>query len=543
MLNNFILHQGSEFTSLSSSLNELIQIGIALSSEKNINTLLEKIAAAAGRVSGAEGVTVYTCSGDKQFLDFAVVRNKALNLDAEVGNGLNLWPRINLYHEDGSRNYSNASAYCALSGKAINITDVYNEKGFDFSGTKRFDKLSNYRSRSMLLIPMCDHEDEVIGVLQLLNRKLPGQREVVPFPRQLIEIISGLASQAAIAITNVRLIEQTEQLMKSFVKAIAYAIDEKSPYTAGHIARVVLLTEKICNAVSESKRPEFFGIHFTEDELEEIRLAAWMHDIGKIATPQFIIDKATKLETVVDRIELVQLRLEILKRDFDINNRHQGGDTVSGEIESDSDRLPADTLESIDNFLFEINKGREYLNDESIQRIMEIADWPVNIKGKKIPLLSKDELECCIIKKGTLTESERAIINRHVIITMEMLTKLPFPRKWQRVPEFAGSHHERLDGSGYPQGLRSKAIPLPARIIAIADIFEALTATDRPYKSGLTLSRAVDILAAMVKDRQLDADLCDLLLEDGVAIAYACENLNEKQLDGYEWRSKKYRCD
>lgn len=536
--------QAGSFSGENSDLKELIQIGIALSSEKDINLLLQKIALAARKISRAEGVTVYICSSDKRQLRFSIVQNEKLDIQYNDKTASDIWSPIDLYHPDGADNYNNVSCYCALTRKSVNIDDVYSEKGFDFSGTRSFDERSRYRSKSMLLIPMCDHEDEIIGVLQLLNCRSETEDEVISFPGPLIEIVSGLASQAAIAITNVRLISQTENLLKSFVKAIAYAIDEKSPYTAGHISRVVQLTENICKAINESNREQFVDISFSEEELEEIRLAAWMHDIGKIATPQFIVDKATKLETVVDRIELIRLRLEILKRDIENDRiRREGPETDADTVTATEvihPEIRSEVLGSIDDFLLEINRGREFLHDDAISRVREIAELSVNVQGDTIPLLNEDEVECCIIKKGTLTEQERSIINRHVIITIEMLRKLPFPKKWQRVPEYAGSHHEKLNGSGYPRGLDGSDIPLPARIIAVADIFEALTASDRPYKNGLKLSKSVQIIDQMVNDNHLDRDICDLLMEEGVATAYARMNMPLKHLDGYSWKGKKY---
>lgn len=526
----------------SSDLNELIQIGIALSSEKDINRLLQKIATAARRVSRAEGVTVYICNDQKSELKFTVVQNEKLDLNYSHGESIDIWPNVALYNQDGSENHSNASAHCALTNKPVNIQDVYCEKGFDFKGTREFDKRLDYKSKSMLLIPMCDHEDEIIGVLQLLNCQ--SGAGLISFPGPLVEIVSGLASQAAIAITNVRLVTQTEDLLKSFVKAIACAIDEKSSYTAGHIARVVQLTEDLAKAVSNSTLPRFSDINFTEDNLEEVRLAAWLHDIGKISTPQYIIDKATKLETVVDRIELIKLRLEILKRDVEGDKvRHQTSEDINEKQVATPGHNPKDrqqALEAVDEFLLEINRGREFLHDDDARRVREIAEVCVNIQGQDMPLISEDELQCFIIEKGTLTEHERSIINRHVVITNEMLTKLPFPKKWQRVPEYAGAHHEKLNGTGYPFGLKDRAIALPARILAIADIFEALTAPDRPYKTGLKLSRAIQILEYMVEENQLDKDICDLLMETGVALSYARTHLPIKQLDSYIWCGKKY---
>lgn len=533
-----------ESTGNSIEVTDLIQIGIALSSEKNINVLLDKIASVARRVTRAEGVTVYTCSEDNKLLNFAVVQNEKLDLRCSGESVSNMWSGIELYHRDGSRNKNNVSAHCALTGEVINISDVYNEEGFDFSGTRIFDEKSQYRSQSMLLIPMRDNEDDVIGVLQLLNCKAEDGTSIIEFPETLIELVTGLASQAAIAITNVKLVNQTENLLKSFVKAIAFAIDEKSHYTAGHISRVVQITENIARAINESTISYFKDVHFSEYELEEIRLAAWLHDIGKIATPQFIVDKATKLETIVDRIELIRLRLELLRRDVKLGNLLRGN--IDKEESEQPDSVPVmpkiqnEVLESIDAFLREINVGSEYLHDDDILRVKEIAELSVNIHGTETPLLKADELDCCIIQKGTLTEQERNVINRHVVTTIEMLTKLPFPKKWQKVPEIAGMHHEKLDGSGYPLGLKAEDIPLPARILAVADIFEALTAADRPYKTGKHLSEAVKIMEYMVKDKQLDEDICNILLEEGIALAYARMNMTLKRVDSYTWRGKTY---
>ena len=525
-------------------LKDLIEIGIALSSEKNTNKLLQKIATAARRVSRAEGVTVYICSEDQKRLIFAVVQNEKLDPSFTNDVASTIWPHINLYHEDGTENHNNVSANCALTGKAVSIGDVYHEEGYDFSGTREFDKKSQYHSKSMLLIPMSDHQGDVIGVLQLLNCKSESGKEIIPFPASLIEIITGLASQAAIALTNVRLVNQTEHLLKSFVKAIAYAIDEKSPYTAGHIARVVQITENLAKAIHASNSEPFQHVTFSPDELEEIRLAAWLHDIGKIATPQFIVDKATKLETVVDRIELIRLRLEILKRDIEFDRLKRDDFAAAPEKNADSGsplpQMQSEVLESIDAFLLEINRGQEFLRDDEIRRVKELAELSVNVQGVTTPLINESEIECCMIRKGTLTEREREIINRHAIITNEMLSQLPFPKKWQRVPEYAGSHHEKLDGSGYPVGLTGENISIPVRIIAIADIFEALTAPDRPYKTGLKLSKAVKILEYMARDNQLDRDICDLLMEQGIALAYARINLPLKQLDGYCWKGNQY---
>lgn len=523
-------------------MQRLGAIGIALSAEKNITSLLEKIAATARSFAHAEGATVYILNEEKKELSFAVVQNERFPQDTLTNMQDKAWPNINLYHPNGSENHNNVSAHCALTGKIINIHDVYHEDGFDFSGTKEFDKRSNYRSRSMLLIPMRDHEDEIIGVLQLLNSKsgFRGQKRV--FHKSEIDRAIGLASQASVAITNVRLVEQTEKLLKSFVRSIALAIDEKSPYTAGHIARVVELTDAISRAVNQADFAPFSNVTFDQDQLEEIRLAAWLHDVGKIATPQFIVDKATKLETIYDRIELVRLRVELLKRDLLLSGR-KASDTLGSQSAAETPNLTAkqqELLETADDFLREINLGSEFVHDEALEKIREMATLQVKVQGRQVPLLNDDEVACCSVRKGTLTDEERLVINRHIDTTISMLNSLPFPKKWRNVPEYAGMHHEKLDGSGYPLGLSGDKITLPARIIAVADIFEALTAADRPYKLGKKMSEAVKILEFMVKDNHLDPDICNLLFESGIAGKYADNNLAPKQIDTFTWRGRQY---
>lgn len=528
---------------LTRDLQKLGEIGTALSAEKNCSNLLAKIAATSREFAGAEGASVYILDDAKERLSFAVVQNEKFSFDILADMQGKAWPGISLYHKDGSENHTNVSAHCALTGRTINIPDVYNEEGFDFEGTRAIDKRLGYRSKSMLLIPLRDHEDEIIGVLQLLNAKSGSGEKGRVFRPSEVERATGLASQAAVAITNARLIEQTEKLLKSFVRSIALAIDEKSPYTAGHISRVVQLTESIAQAVNRASFPPFAEVVFDENNLEEIRLAAWLHDIGKIATPQFIVDKATKLETIVDRIELIRLRVELLKRDLE---KAKGLDAVRQEGSGEHHQQPylstmqEALLENADDFIKEINVGSEFMKDEAISKLNQIAEMRVMIGGENVPLLDKDEVACCSIRKGTLTEYEREIINRHIVTTISMLDSLPFPKKWKNVPEYAGMHHEKLDGSGYPAGVSGDEISLPARIIAIADIFEALTAADRPYKQGKKMSESVKILANMVKDHHLDQDVCNLLFECGIAMEYARKFLPAKQLDTFSWRGREY---
>ncbi len=521
-------------------INKYTHLGVALSAEKDIFTVLEMIAEMARRYTYAEGCTVYVSNEKKDALDFAVVQNEVLGIDLNSENEMSAWPSIPLYQKDGSENHRNVSAHCALAGEPISIADVYNEEGFDFSGTREFDVQSNYRSVSMLLIPMTDHEDEVIGVLQLLNARKGITRKICPFSEEEIPMVRGLASQAAVAVSNVRLVEGMENLLKSFVQCIAVVIDEKSPYTAGHIQRVAKLTELLVEGINNAESEVFVDVNFTQNDKDEIDMAAWLHDIGKIATPEFIFNKATKLETIFDRIELVRLRVEILKREQEVASlKSRKPDADFSEIEQVAKRYTENELSAIFRFLHRINIGEECMRDEDLEELERVAALKYSLEGETFNLLNEDESDCCAIRRGTLTDGEREVINHHVAVSMRMLESLPFIIKWERVPQYAGMHHEKLDGSGYPRGLTEKDTPLPARILAVADVFEALTAADRPYKRGKTLSEALKIMKFMVSDNHLDGDVCDILAQEGVAQEYANLYMGEKKR-GYWWKGKQY---
>lgn len=273
--------------------------------------------------------------------------------------------------------------------------------------------------------------------------------------------------------------------------------------------------------------------------LTEIRLAAWMHDVGKITTPEHIIDKGTKLETLSDRIEVIRHRIEILKRDAEIRRLRQA--LQDAGVEQPGGENPE--IAALDDdlaFIGLVNNGCEFLADEALVRIKGLQNITMTVDGRQVPLLSDDEVENLSVRRGTLTDHEIGVIRNHVNVTNSMLAKLPFPKKFAQVPTYAAMHHEKLDGSGYPQGLEGKDIPLPARMLAVADIFEALTAADRPYKIGKKMSEAMRIMEFMVKDNHLDPVLCDLLVESGVAANYACKFLSEGQRDDFQWKGKHY---
>ncbi len=503
----------------------LIKIGTALSVEKNLEKLLEIIIEEAMRFTNAEGGTIYLESEDGKYLNFVIAQNRALGIKMGGSGAKISWPPLPLYNEDGSPNLSMVAVVSALQNRVINIEDVYEAKEFNFEGTKKFDKNTGYRSKSMLVIPMQNHEGEVIGVLQLINKK-DKKGDVVSFSKEDQEMILSLASQAAVAITKNKLIQDLEKLIEGFLHSIATAIDEKSPYTGGHIRKVVKLTTMIAQAINEDE--EFFkDKKYSEDDLKTLKMAALMHDIGKITTPEYIMDKATKLQSLCDRIALVKAKAEIIKRDLQIA-------LLKKELSEQEYQKRLRQIEEALDLIEWSNLGREEVPDEVIEKLQEIAHIPLVCNGKKTTLLDEDELENLSVKKGTLTPKERQIINNHVSVTIKMLQDVPFPKKYKRVPVIAGRHHEKLNGKGYPLGLTAKDLTFEDRILAIADIFEALTSSDRPYKKPLKLSTAMKILYNMAKNGEIDKDILRFIYEKKLYLQYAKEELKPENIDDVE---------
>ncbi|MGH8755148.1 MAG: GAF and HD-GYP domain-containing protein [Burkholderiales bacterium] len=518
-------------------LEDLNRVGVSLSKEKDINRLLENILIAAKNIVNADGGTLYRMVDDRN-LKFEIIRTDSLNIamGGTTGEEIPFYP-IALYDDAGKPNNSMVVAYAVLHDQTINIADAYTEQGFDFTGTKSFDKKTGYRSKSFLTIPMKNHENEIIGVLQLINAKDRESGEIIAFSATDEQLAESLASQAAIALTNRLLISQLEKLFESFISLINTAIDEKSPYTSRHCARVPVLTMMIAEAVNNTKTGPFMDFHINEKDHYELKIAALLHDCGKVTTPVHVVDKATKLETIYDRINLIDTRFEVLKRDAEIkllNAKLQAGkDRVAiANLEADY-RSRIKQLNQDRELLRKTNIGGEFAKEEMLQRVREIAAHPwVGIDGKRTGFLTDDEVENLSIARGTLNDKEREIINNHVVVTIKMLEALPWPKHLRNVPEFAGGHHERVDGKGYPNGLKGEKMSVQARIMAIADIFEALTAKDRPYKVGKTLTESLNILGRLKIDGHIDPDIFDVFVRKKVYHDYAIAvKLDPSQID------------
>ena len=435
---------------------------------------------------------------------------------------------IHLMGKDGKPNHSMVAAYAALTGKTVNIADAYTADGFDFTGTRNFDKKTGYRSKSFLTVPMANHEHEIIGVLQLINAQDPKTGEIVPFSHADQRLAESLASQAAIALTNRMLINQLEQLFESFINLINSAIDEKSPYTGGHCQRVPALTMLLAEAVNETEQGPLSDFHMSDKDRYELKIAGLLHDCGKVTTPVHIVDKATKLETIYDRIHLLDTRFEILKRDAEIAMLKDGGSPEARARYRERLRQ----IEEDRNFLRATNIGGERMHDDDLERVKRIAEYRwTDISGHEAKFLSDDELKNLTIRAGTLTAEERQVINHHIVATLKMLEALPWPRHLKNVPEYAGGHHERMDGKGYPRGLKREQMSVQARVMGIADIFEALTAKDRPYKKGKTLSESLEILGRFSQNGHIDPDLFDIFVRRKVYLRYAEMFLDREQID------------
>ncbi len=527
---------GNTLDDLFRRLDELNDIGASLSSEHDLKLLLEKIVLAAKRITRADGGTLYLLADDRRALHFEIVRTDSLNIafggsSAQSASGL--FPDLPLYRADGSPNDCMVAAYAAITGNTVNIADAYAAQGFDFSGTRQFDARTGYRSRSFLTVPMKNHEGEVIGVLQLINAIDTPGGQVVPFSPADQRLAESLASQAAVALSNRQLVAQLETLFESFIKLINLAIDEKSPYTGGHCQRVPELTMMLAEAAAATREGPLADFTLTDKDRYELRIAALLHDCGKVTTPVHVVDKATKLQTLFDRIHLIDTRFEVIRRDAEVRKWRSIAEGMVAEIADATYRDFCRQLEADREALRRANIGCEKMADADIEQVHQIAGryrWTTP-DGQQQAFLNADEAENLTIRSGTLTAAERDIINHHIVATIRMLEQLPWPKHLKNVPEYASGHHERMDGKGYPRGLQREQMSWQARMMGIADIFEALTAKDRPYKEGMGLAQALEILERFSQSGHIDADLYEVFIKGEVFRRYAEAFLRPQQID------------
>lgn len=548
-------------------LDLVTRSGVIFTRERNISNILETTLNTARNLTNSDGGTIYILEetysenpidpGEiaSRSLNFVALQNETMNTNLK-GDDIDLMPPVPL-EIGGEPNLSNVSAYCANTGEMLNFDDVYDAEGFDFTGTSSYDEANNYRSQSMLVIPLEDHENNIIGVLQLINRRM-ADGTISGFTPEDIELVQSVSFPAAASITQQRMINEQINLFNAFVTVLAQGLGEKSPHTYNHIRRVAALGEAISESLSNWDEGIYADVKYDEDEMAEIKLAGWMHDIGKITTPEHIVSKQVKLQFVMDRFEMIVERCSSKMKDYKIEMlQRQLAASQAGASEVELADLAHDCDEKIAllekqlEALFKANRGSENMPDEQIDLVEELASQSLDAfyttevitdhgfpllkgfsrKSHKAPLIDDWEKSNLLIRRGTLNEDERGQIKRHAERSWRWLMELPFPRKQKRLPLYAGAHHEHLNGSGYPNGIGAKDMPMQARILAIADIYEALVANDRPYKEPMRLSQAMDILGEMVKEGNLDGELMRIFLQSGDYMSYAKEYLNPEQID------------
>ncbi|HOV16285.1 MAG TPA: HD domain-containing phosphohydrolase [Candidatus Cloacimonadota bacterium] len=521
-------------------LRNFTRIGVALSSAASLEEIFDLILQEAIAFTNADGATIYRVSEGKKALEFVVVYNRALKLHMGGLKNPITWTQIPLFDNEGKPNLKHIAAYVYHTGKALNFEDVYLTVDYGISGTKAIDAENNYRTKSMLTLPLKSHEEEVLGILQVINA-MNDKGEIVAFDDEQKFMLESLASLAAIAMTNRKLINDLEALLFQFMQAFVKGIELKSAYSSNHITRVAFLTDMIAKKINAVEKGKFSRVKFNSDELQELTMAGLMHDAGKIITPEHLINKATKLESVTDRIDLVNLRFKLFKQVLQLYKLVEGEEKLLKEATKwYPEKPPSDAAELFDNlekdrqFLEKVNYGAEYLSDASVERITAIGKISLNWKGETWTLLTPEEAHNLQIRGGTLTAQERQIVDEHANITWEMLSKLKFPSKYKNVPLYAASHHEKLNGSGHPFGLKADQIPIQSRIIAVADLFEALSSPERPYKKSNSLGETLKIMAQSAKKNEIDADILDLILDSGLYLEFAQRLMKSEQIDKVE---------
>jgi HD-GYP domain-containing protein (c-di-GMP phosphodiesterase class II) len=590
ILEEKVKERTKELVASQKKLERLVGLGIALSQERNQSHFMEMILQGAKELTNADGGMLFIRSEDDMLHhEIISLDTKEIHLEG-TADQKKAYPPIPMRNKKtGKPDYLNLISHTAFTKNSVNIANSYKNSDFDFSSIRHsLDFPYDYRSISLLAVPLKPRQGDVSGVLLMINARKPGTEQVIPFTEEMTKFVEALTAQAAVALDNKNLVNAQEQLLNSIIKLTASAIDTKSPYTGGHCERVPEIGRLLAQAACNAGHGVFADFSMNSEEWNEFRLAAWLHDCGKVTTPEYVVDKATKLETIYNRIHEIRARFEILHRDSTIKYQQallDGKDdpkTLKTNLDTEIAKLKDDFA-----FLATCNVGGEYMAPEKVQRLKEIgrttwernfddrlglshveqshmeniairklpvrerllADkkehifhhpegtesgyvgtYGINIKPSKF-LYNTGELYNLSIAKGTLTEEERYKINEHSIQSIVMLEQLPFPKHLSRIPEFAGSHHETMIGTGYPRQLTKDDMPLQARILAIADIFEALTAADRPYKQPKTLNEALRILSFMRNDQHIDPDLFDLFLTSGIYQDYAEIYLSPSQLD------------
>ena len=524
----------SEITTVAAergTIEQLLAIGTALSDCLNLDELLDLILTKSREITCSDAGSVYLIdrSGSEPKLIFKAAQTDSL-------------PNVSFQFASIPLNPESLAGYVATTGESLNIPDAYAlPQNVPYEFDRHFDRDFNYRTVSVLVLPMQNRDGETIGVLQLIDRKLNAQMQITlenalsvtqPYSEWEQQIIRSLASQAAISIERNQLLESIEELFAGFVTASVQVIESRDPSTAGHSERVATLSVRLSQEVSAVSTGRFASLQFSDRQIQEIRYAAILHDFGKISIPEAIVQKGRKLydrqhAEISHRFNLVRRTWELscAERKFayllnsPLPTQHQAGDRCSHCQElARFDRDLALKLDRLAEYWELLNRldrpdvvlDREFADtlDSVVAALQEMASYTYrDLEGNLQPLLTTAEIQQLLIPRGSLTPAERLVVESHVIHTYDFLKKIPWTKQLQNVPKIAGAHHEKLDGSGYPNGLIASEIPIQSQIMTIADIYDALTAGDRPYKPRLPLDRTLAILHQEAAAGKIDRDL------------------------------------
>lgn len=472
----------------------IINIGIELSTEKNRNKLLAAILENGMEITHCDASTLYLFEDNR--LVFKIMKTLSMGISRGVdGDAIEDMPPVPMTEK-------NVCAYTALRREIVNIPDVYNSDRFDFSGPKEYDGLTGYHTQSMLVIPIENNENELLGVLQLINA-MDAQGKVIPFDEQYNIIIRSLGAMSAIELTNLSYMEELKAQLHSFVEAFATAVDERTPYNGFHTRKVAEYCVTLAEYISKKHEMGECEESFDEGHREKLYLAALLHDIGKMIVPLKIMNRATRLDKEMQQIED---RFDLLAAYYEI-------DMLRGRITQEEYQKKTDELKAELDFIHKADSVG-FLDEQKYDHVKKLTEKKyIKEDGTVVPYLSEREIECLSIRKGTLTSADRKQMENHVVMTGKILEKVRFNRNYSMVPKWAANHHEFLDGTGYPRGLKGDEIDLETRILTVADIYDAMTSADRPYKSPMPREKAFAILRSMAEEGKLEMRLVNWLEE------------------------------
>lgn len=547
----------------SSILTELLDICSQIARSPDYMTVIEQIIRLAGRSCSADAGFFYTVNDDK-FVSLDYSYNNSLNIN-RIGSDNNSYAQTVYLPEARSKKHRSAVESVAINNEVINLPSIYSTDELDNSFFAAYDTANNYTSVSCITLPLSNRKSHIVGVVQFVNAK-DSKGKSISFTKEMQEDISSICNLATLVLENRKLTEDYGQLLESFIEVLARAIDAKSPYTGAHCQRVPVIARMLATAAVQEDEGPLRNFEMSNDDWYALNIASWLHDCGKVTTPEYIVDKATKLETINNRIHEIRNRFEILRRDLHIEYLKKRLQNIAPQETLQQEFL--DKLRQLEkdfDIVTRCNTGDVALTNEDIAELERISQiqfkrWFSRLKGiswaERDNIADKDaaaqpgmenllqnredhifgeynrgELYNLTVRRGTINKEEREKINEHIVVTIDMLKALPFPKELSNVVEYAGAHHERIDGKGYPNGLTGDQMSIPAKIMAIADIFEALTANDRPYKEPKKLSEVLAIMRDMKNNGHIDPDLYEVFISSGVYKEYAEQYIDKVQID------------